>query len=305
MKAYCVLDDYSKDAVQILTTAGISISFPHGAGRPGTDELKKLVKNFDILIIGAKEQMTNEVYRECSSLKYLCTLSIGIDHIDRAFFESKEIKVINCTDSNVVSVAEHTIGLILALLKDLKTGHESSLSGLGRKGLPFMPRDIQGKTVGVLGAGKIAKEVIKLAQCFHTNIICNTLHPEVHTELIGQVKFVEIQKLFLDADILTIHVPLTDATRSLIGIKELALMKNDAILINTARLEIFNVNELVVWLKTKALISLGLDIDVDGEVDLLKALPNNSIVTPHIAGISNEAIARMDVEVAKKLSSFI
>jgi len=302
MKAYCVLDDYNKTAVDAFLKAGIEIDFPCGVGRPDEERLIELVADYDVLIIGAREKMTQKVYRAASKVKFICSLSIGLDHFCQEFFDDKEYTIFNSTDSNVVSVAEHTLALILSLLKELKSGDICSLNGTGRKGLSTYPSDLLGKTIGVIGAGRIASETIKKLACFGVKLRCSTKTPSAHSELLKYgVEFCDLNLLLSESDIVTLHLPLNTDTRALLGREQFALLKNDAVLINTSRFRLFDENALIDYLKQSPNIAIGLDIDIE-EAEIIKPfLPRNAIVTPHIAGISNEAIARMDLELANKL----
>ena len=133
LKGYCVISDYSQEAIKMLEGTGIDLKVTVSDKRPDEDELKKLVQEYDILIIGAKEKMTSAVYNCVTRLKILGTLSIGMDHIAKEFLDSRKIKVFNCPKSNVISVAEHTFGLILALQKKVAEGNNAVKQRRDRK----------------------------------------------------------------------------------------------------------------------------------------------------------------------------
>ena len=151
LNGYCVISDYSKDAVKMFELMGVNLKVSTSATRPNEEELKELVQEYDILIIGAKEKMTSAVYNCATRLKVLGTLSIGVDHIASEFLHSDRIKVFNCPKSNVVSVAEHTFGLILALQKKVTEGNHAVLQGKGREGINGISHDLFGKNTRHLG----------------------------------------------------------------------------------------------------------------------------------------------------------
>ena len=115
LKAYSIFKDLDKNACEILRNNGIQLKLSACEERPNKEELIRLLNDYDILIIGVREKLTEDMLRVINNKKIIATLSIGIDHIDNSFFESDLIKVINCKTSNVISVAEHIFALILGL----------------------------------------------------------------------------------------------------------------------------------------------------------------------------------------------
>ncbi len=133
-------------------------------------------------------------------------------------------------------------------------------------------------------------------------IYCNTLNPEKHQDLIKQgVKFVDIDTLLTNSDIITVNVPLNEENKNFISSDKIKLMKETATFINTSRAELVDMNALIKYADENSTFNVGLDIDVQDYKELLKAKRDNVIVTPHIAGVTQEAIKRMDVELAKAI----
>jgi phosphoglycerate dehydrogenase-like enzyme len=298
---YIAIDDYSHKGIEILSSIPSSrIIVRNASDRPSIQELSRLVKEYDILIIGAKEQMNAEVYSNVTKLKILGTLSIGVDHIDRKFFKDNKIDVINCPSSNVVSVAEHTFSLILALSKRLFEAHSASCSLKGRRGMTGLPYDIYGKKIGIIGAGKIARKVMEIAQAFGMQILCYTVHPEKHLELknLG-VEFVSLKTLFAKSNIITVHLPLTDLSNGLISNQLINTLNTKAIIINTSRSKIMDNIALAGALKNQSIFGAGIDLDID-DIETCKLYKhlNNVILTPHSAGVTNDSMLRMDTDLA-------
>lgn len=299
---YIAIADYSSKAIEMLKEIPSSriVVRETSDRRPSVDDLSKLVKEYEILIIGAKEQMNAEVYSNVTNLKILGTLSIGVDHIDKKFFNDRNIDVINCPFSNVVSVAEHTFALILALSKRLLEAHTASCTLQGRKGMASLPYEVCGKSMGIVGAGKIAKKVMEIGHAFKMQILCYTIHPEKHTDLknLG-VKFVSLDDLFVDSDIITVHLPLTDISKGLISSRLIKMMRSNALIINTSRSEIVDNIALADALKNKAIFGAGIDLDID-DVETPKLYRGlcNVILTPHSAGVTKDSIIRMDTDLA-------
>ncbi len=305
-KAYSVLSDYSKSACDLLSYAGVEMTLASTAQRPDEDELVELVQKYDILIIGAKEKMTPRIFKSCARTKIIGTLSVGLDHICNEFLSSQDIKVINCPNSNTVSVAEHTFALLLSLKKKIIDGDRSSVEGSGRNGIKGTPRDLFGSVIGIIGAGRIATEVVKIAHAFRMKILCNTRNPQLHGNLSKyNVEFVELDELLSKSDIISVHLPLNDQTRHLINASKIDLMKDSATFLNTSRGGIVDIPYLMLRANKSENFLVGMDIDIDEYRDLFSKKYNNVIITPHIAGVSLDAIIRMDYDLAHSICMII
>ena len=306
LNAYSVFKDLDKKACVILRNAGIQLELSNCEERPNKEELLKLLKDYDILIIGVREKMTKDMLCKIDKKKIIATLSIGVDHIDKSFFESDLINIINCQTSNVISVAEHIFSLILSLKKRIIEANEISIKGGTKKDLSARSNDISNSSIGIIGAGKISKEVIKIAKVFNMKIYCNTLNPEKHQDLLKEeVEFTDLNNLLTISDIITVNIPLNEENKNLISKDKIKLMKKTATFINTSRAEIVDMNELIRCTDENATFNVGLDIDAENYKELLNTKRNNVIVTPHIAGVTKEAIKRMDVELANSIREYL
>lgn len=306
LKAYSIFKDLDQKACEIITNAGIQLELSQKEERPNKEDLVELLKNYDILIIGVKEKLTQDMLKEVNCKKVIATLSIGLDHIDKSFFESEYIKVINCPTANVISVAEHIFSLILSLKKRIIEANDISIKGGTKKDLSRRSQDISGSTIGIIGAGKIAKEVIKIAKVFDMKIVCYTLHPEKHQDLSEQdIQFLNLDKLLANADIITVNIPLNEASENLISNDKIRLMKKSATFINTSRAEIVDMNALVKYADENETFNVGLDIDVENYKEILSVKRNNVIITPHIAGVTQQAIKRIDIELANNIKRYL
>ena len=302
LKAYSIIKKLDKKACEIIRNNGIQLDISNSDKRPDKEGLIKLLNEYDILIIGIEDKFTKDMLPKTTKKKIIATLSIGLDHIDRAFLENDNIKIINCQNSNVVSVAEHIFALILGLKKRIIAANDISLKGENRRNLSMRSNDITGSTLGLIGAGKISREVIRISKAFNMNIICNTLNPEKHQDLIKQgIKFVSLDEVLSNADIITINIPLNEENKNLISKEKIRLMKKTATFINTSRGELVDMTELIKYADENKTFNVGLDIDAENYKDILSIKRNNVIVTPHIAGVTKEAVERMDIEVAKNI----
>ena len=306
LKAYSIFKDLDKNACEILRNNGIQLELSACEERPNKEELIRLLNDYDILIIGVREKLTEDMLRVINNKKIVATLSIGIDHIDNSFFESDLIKVINCKTSNVISVAEHIFALILGLKKRIVEANEISIKGGTKRDLSARSKDISNSSIGIIGAGKISREVIKIAKVFNMRIYCNTLNPEKHQDLLKEgVEFVDLDKLLNISDIVTVNIPLNEESKNLISKDKIRLMKKTATFINTSRAEIVDMEELIKYADENDTFNVGLDIDAENYKEMLRTKRNNVIVTPHIAGVTKEAIERMDVELANNIREYL
>lgn len=305
LKGYCVLSDYSQGARDLLTDSGLELVVSE-RDRPNEAELKQLVREYDVLIIGIKEKMTEAVYQNAKNLKIIGTITNGLDHISGSFLNAPHIKVFNCPLSSVNSVTEHTFGLMLALQKKLVESSDCVVNGTGRKGINGLPGDLCGKKLGVIGAGNIASGVINAAKAFKMDIYCYTFNPQGHAVAYGgQVKFVDLETLLKDSDVVSVHLPLSDRTKNFISPDKIDLMKKDGIFINTSREEIADTRYLIQRARKYPEFRVGLDIDVEYLSGLFDEKMYNVLVTPHIAGDSPEARRRTDYEVAGQIKEYL
>lgn len=303
MRAYCVFENFSEEARNIIRNSGIELTVNPTKDIPNGDELISLVKEYDILIIGAFPKLTSEMIKYVDKHKIIATISIGLDHIDKVFFESPLIKVVNIKLANTISVAEHIFSLILTLNKRIFESNQLVLDGKGHKGnIHERPEDISNKIIGLIGAGNITNEVIKIANAFNMKIKCYTKNPNNHQDLLEKnVEFVTLDELLEESDIINVSIPLNDETKNLISKDKIDLMKKTATFINTSRTEIVDTKSLIEYADKYDTFYVGLDIDLDNYKELFTKYRKNVIVTPHTAGVTKQAINRMDIELANKV----
>lgn len=306
-KAYCALSGFNNDAVKIIKNAGIELKINNSQNRPNGDELITLLKDYDILIIGIFSKLTDDMIKYIKTPKIIATSSVGLDHIDKSFFESPLVTIVNIETANAISVAEHIFSLILSLNKRMFESNQLVINGKGhRNNVHERPDDISGKTLGLIGCGNITKEVIRIANIFNMKIKCYTKNPEKHKDILcNGIIFVPLDELMKDSDIINISIPLNDETKNLISKDKIELMKPTATFINTSRTEIVDTKALIEYADLHDTFYVGLDIDVDEYTELFSKYRNNVIVTPHTAGISKQAIYRMDIEIANKIVNLI
>lgn len=306
-KAYSVISNLSKEAVTILENDNIQLTISDSDNIPNTEELIVLLQEYDILIIGVKTIVTKNILEHISSPKIIATLSIGLDHIDKEVRESNLVHVINIKDANTISVAEHIFSLTLALNKRIYESNNLVLQQKGhKKNLHERSDDISNKKLGLIGAGNITKEVIKIARAFNMQMSCYTRNPNNHKDLLDYgIVFKSLDEVLKESDIINVSLPLTEETKYLISKDKIELMKPTATFINTSRVDIVDTKSLIEKADRYNTFYVGLDIDLDEHKELLSQYRDNVIITPHIAGVSKQAIERMDFELVEKIINYL
>jgi len=283
------------------------------------------IKDTEILSIFIYSKITPKILKKLPKLKLIITRSTGYDHISLSECKKRKIIVCNRPSYGENTVAEHTFALILALSRKLyKTRDKIIKDDFTIEGLQGF--DLEGKTLGVLGAGRIGKHVIRIARGFNMKVLVHDLYQDKFLAEQLNFRYVDFKTLLKKSDILTIHVPYTKSNHHLFNNKTFKLMKKGSILINTARGQIVDNTALLKALNSKKLAGAGLDV-IEGE-DLIKEekqllykpesfekiktlLQDNEIIdkenvvfTPHIAFYSKEALERIIHNTIENIKDF-
>jgi D-3-phosphoglycerate dehydrogenase len=270
---------------------------------PKPETVLPLIKDAHGLILRTGITITPDLIEAADQLMVISRTGGGLDNVDVTAASEHGIIVTSNLGVNTVSVAEHVLSMILALSKRLATlDHAVRSSNFGIR-FQNLPRDISGKTIGLMGFGRIGCELGKICrQAFDMQVIAYDpyLTDEKKNECHRWVKIVELEELLLRSDFISIHVPLTTQTRDLVDEAELSLMKSDAILINASRGGVVNETALINALESNKIAGAGLDVfceePVTGDNPLLKL--DNVILTPHTAALTKECVTRMATEAA-------
>jgi D-lactate dehydrogenase len=284
------------------------------------------IEKVDAIVSFIYSDLNNSVLSKLKKLKFIATMSTGYDHIDLKYCRSKGIKVSNVPFYGENTVAEHTFALILSLAKKMDQAIErTKMNNFSLKGL--IGFDLKGKTLGVIGPGHIGQHVIQIAKGFEMNVLAYGRKRDIKLSKKLGFKWASLEKLFGESDIVTIHVPLNNGTKHLIGMKEVRLMKKDSYIINTSRGEIVENKALLYGLNKGILAGAGLDVlegecEISEERELLdggkevcdweKLMQNhmllkdkNVIVTPHSAFYTREALERILHTTVENVKSFV
>ena len=251
------------------------------------------VKDFDAICVFIHSEINKNVLDKLKA-KLICTISTGFDHIDLDECKKRRIKVYNVPDYAEDTVSEHTFALILNLSRKIHESQENFKEGEidSNKLRGF---DLKDKTLGIIGVGAIGHKVAKIAKSFEMKVIAFDVVKNFN------VKYVSLDYLLGNSDIITLHCPLNEHTKGMIGVKEINKMNKDAIFINTARGELVDNNALIKAVKANKIKGIGLDVfeNEEGIREHPKILFNkvknlkNVIFTPHNAFNSEESIRRL------------
>jgi (S)-sulfolactate dehydrogenase len=260
------------------------------------DELKALVAHARALIVRNRTQVRGDLLAGAGALKAVGRLGVGLDNIDVAACDARGIKVFPATGANDVSVAEWVIASALLLLRGAYGASGEVASG-GWPRNRLMGREISGKVLGLVGFGSIAREVAKRALAL--GMVVEAYDPFVKDEVFraAGVRQHGLEPLIRESDVISLHVPLTDDTKGLFDALRLARMKPDAILLNAARGGIIDEAALAAALKAGKLGGAALDVFEEEPLAasrgaVFEGCPN-LILTPHIAGVTQEANTRV------------
>ena len=281
----------SQDGVEVTVKTGMS-----------EDELAGMIGEFDGLIIRSGSQVTAKVLENSGNLRAIARAGVGVDNVDIPVATTKGIVVMNTPDGNTISAAEHTVALMMALSRHVVGGCTSMRAGAwDRK--KFMGTQLMGKTLGVIGLGRIGLSVARRALGLEMNVIAfDPLAVPEEAQREGITLIDDVDEICKQCDYLTLHVPVTDQTRGMINKDRLALMKSTARIINVARGPVINEDDLYDALEQGTIAGAALDVFAKEppENRRFESL-DNCIVTPHLGASTEEAQVEVAVDAAKEL----
>ncbi|MBI4361442.1 hydroxyacid dehydrogenase [Candidatus Micrarchaeota archaeon] len=309
--AFFELEPWEKGYFQKALT-GFNLQFIDGPLKP--QDISK-VKDADAIAAFVFSKFDAATLKKLSKLKLLCTMSTGFDHVDLKTAKKQGVTVCNVPEYGSNTVAEHTFALLLSISRKVPQSlSRIRLSDFSREGLRGF--DLAGKTMGIIGMGKIGRHVARIARGFEMNVLaCDPFLTQKEAEILC-VGCVPLKKLLSESDVITLHAPLTDKTRHLINTRNLKHVKKGAVLVNTSRGALVETRALLEGLKNGTFSALGLDVlEDEGVIQEEKALLHrafadkvnlrrvleehvlldleNVVVTPHNAFNSQEALERI------------
>ena len=273
------------------------------------DELLAKLKDVDALIVRNRTQVNSEILDAAPKLKVVGRLGVGLDNLDMPACRARNVEVIPATGANALAVAEYAIATAMMLLRGAYFSSHAVAAGQWPRGPLSNGREIGGKVFGVVGFGDIGRLVARLAQGLGMRVVASDPMIDAGASVWKEtgVSCRTLEALLAESDVISLHVPLVAQTRNLMSAARLAMMKPDAVLINSARGGIVDEAALAAALKDNRLGGAALDV-FDGE-PLKAGSPladcPNLILTPHIAGVTAEANIRVSSMIAERVAAYL
>jgi D-3-phosphoglycerate dehydrogenase len=269
------------------------------------DELVDKIGEFDALVVRSGTKVTARVIGAAGNLRIIGRAGVGVDNIDVRAATEKGIIVVNAPQGNMLSAAEHTIAMMMSLARNIPQADASVKAGKWER-KQFMGIEVNGKTLGVIGLGRIGAEVARRAQGLEMNILAyDPFITEERARSLG-VEMASVDEIAERADFITVHTPLTKETRNIIDKAQFALMKPSARVINCARGGIINEEALADALSSGTIAGAAVDVFVnEPPADCLFVTMDNVVVTPHLGASTEEAQVNVAVSVAEEVISVL
>ena len=273
------------------------------------NSLKKEISDIDGIIIRAAPNLTGNILKDANNLKIIVRHGVGYDNIDLSSATEKGILIGNTPGILHESCADFAMGLILTLGRRISYSHHNVLKGNWKvfDQTPYLGTDVHGKTLGLLGVGMIGSAVAKRASGFNMKIIYHSRSRKIDLEnQLGLIWKSSLDEMLQESDYVSIHVPLNDDTKKIIGKRELDLMRSDSFLINTSRGGTIDQVALTNALKTHQISGAALDVTDPEPIahdDPLVSM-ENVIITPHISSASAATLRNMGIMAADNIIHF-
>lgn len=255
-----------------------------------------------LIVRGVAGKVSEKVMRASGTLKIVAKHGVGVDNIDVDAATSLGIPVTNTPEANYEAVAEHVLGMMLALAKDLASQDARVRAGFWDK-LDYRGMELDGKTLGLVGYGRIGRRLRELVQPLHMRVLVYDPYMPAAARAADVTWVDSLDTLLAESDIVSLHCPLTDDTRGMIGARQFDLMKRSAFLINTARGPVIDEMALVDALATKKIAGVGMDTFAKEPPEHVAGIvaAGKALFTPHLGAATEEAFVRMGVAAAESV----
>lgn len=296
-------DPISDEGLDIFRNAGFEVTVK---AKLPPDELKKELAHYDGLVIRSGTKVTAEVLSGTTRLKVIGRAGAGLDNVDLGAATGRGIVVMNTPGGNTITTAEHTISMMMSMVRKIPQANASNKAGKWEKG-KFMGMELSHKTLGILGMGKIGSHVAHVAQGLLMNVIAFDPYLTEEAAKKQGVTTVTLDELFAKSDVITVHTPLTQETTNLISKTTMSRMKKGVYLVNCARGGVINETDLAEALQSGQVAGAAFDVFVEEppspDHPLLKL--DNFISTPHIGAATKEAQENVALAVADQMVDYL
>ena len=303
MKVYVSTHPFSftsEKPMRLLIENGFEVRTNVFGRKIKTEELVQEIKDSDILIAGT-EKITEEVFKNAPNLKLIARVGIGLDGIDFKLCKKYGVKVTYTPDAPTMAVAELCVGLVIDLARKITETNNKMKKSIWKR---YMGMLLYGKTIGILGMGRIGKSLIHLLSSFNVKFKVYDIKPDIAFGRLYNVEFVSKKEVLKESDIISINVPLKKDTYNYITLNELKMMKPHALLINTARGGIVNEKDLYFALKNNIIAGAAIDVFEEEPYngDLLTL--SNCVVTAHMGASTIDSRTDMEVQAVEEVIRF-
>jgi D-3-phosphoglycerate dehydrogenase len=295
-----ISDKLGADGVAVLEAADdVSVDVRTGLSE---QELIEVIGGYDALVIRSGTQVTADVLAAASSLKVVGRAGVGTDNVDVDEATRRGVIVMNTPDANTIATAEHAFALMMAAARNVVPAHNSVADGKWERS-SFTGTELKGKTLGVVGFGRIGRTITTRAQAFGMTVLAYDPFVSERVGRDARVELVELDELLANADFVTLHTALSDDTRNLINAETLATMKPGAVLINAARGGLVDLDAVVASLDADHLGKAAVDVYAAEPPDAAHpAIGHPKVIhTPHLGASTAEAQAGVATEIAKQV----
>ena len=294
--------DKNRLPIEQLEAAGIDYLINPLGRKLKEAELAEMVTDFDVLIAGT-EPITDKVMAQATCLKLISRVGIGLDSVELLAAERRGIQVSYTPDAPAPAVAELAIGLMLSLLRAVHVVNTQMHRGDWQR---HFGRRIPEVTIGIIGAGRIGGRVLRLLGALAAQrILVNDTHPDAHVAPGLKLEWVDKETIYREADVISLHVPLTGQTKNMIRREHLLKMKQDAIIINTARGGIINEQDLAEVMQSGHLNGAAIDVFNQEPYNGELAHIDRCLLTSHMGSMSVDCRTRMEIEATEEAIRFL
>ncbi|OFX50259.1 MAG: hypothetical protein A2046_12115 [Bacteroidetes bacterium GWA2_30_7] len=309
--AILIIDHIHNDLITKLQELGFLVDYKPVIKKT---EIEEIISNYNGIILRSKIRIDNILIDKASKLEFIGRAGSGLENIDTVYAEKKGITCFNSPEGNRDSVGEHTLGLLLNLLNKISKAGNEIKKGIWNRNDNW-GIELKGKTVGIIGYGNMGGSFAKKLSGFEVNVIAYDKFKKDFSD--SFVQEVDLETIFNRADILSLHIPLTNETQYLISSEFLNRFKKNIFLLNTSRGQIVNTKELVDCINSGKVLGAGLDVieyenhnfenlgckNLSEDFDYLLN-SDKVIITPHVAGWSNESFYKVSMVLAEKILKF-
>ncbi|HLQ77831.1 MAG TPA: phosphoglycerate dehydrogenase [Terriglobia bacterium] len=298
-----LLDGIDPAGVKVIERTGEIAANVHN--KITRERLLEIVSDVDGIIVRSATVIDRELMQKATRLKVVGRAGVGVDNVDIETATERGVLVMNSPGGSTTTTAEHAIAMLFALARSIPQAYLSLKGGKWEKS-KFKGVEITGKTLGVVGLGRIGSEVARKCQAMGMNVIAYDPFINADTPLSSGLTLVTLPAIFEQSDFISLHVPLTDATRNLVNKQSIASMKDGVRLINCARGGIVDENDLCEALKSGKVAGAALDVfDTEPNTETPLLAQDNFIATPHLGASTVEAQRKVSEDVCRQVADYL